>query len=46
MLTDRAASPPAWMPCRPRPGASPPRFRGRAHFAWSWREEGIPHWVL
>jgi len=46
MLTDWAASPPAWMPIRPRPSASPPRLRGRAPFAWSWREERIPQWVL
>src|SRR5713101_402579 len=40
------ASPPAWTQVRPRPDASPPRLRGRAPFALSWREERIPQWIL
>ena len=28
-----SGGPPAWTPVRPRPGASPPRLRGRAPFA-------------
>jgi len=34
---------------RPEPDcldARPPRLRGRAPFAWSWREQRIPHWIL
>ena len=40
------ASPPAWTQVRPRPDASPPRLRGRAPFALSWREERVPQWIL
>jgi len=32
MLTDRAASPPAWTLGQPRSGASPLRLRGREQF--------------
>src|ERR1700704_2455805 len=45
-LTDRAASPLAWLQVWPRPGASSPRLRGGAPFPCSWREERISHWIL